>query len=253
MLRLRKAALMMILSAIVTCGIMGKSVHADDYEPVKSLVDKYNLAGDDNKRKETAKKLSNEEPKTQEDADNIRKVFQRKDWDEYLFAGSAESLKKIKDPSLDKTLIEILKDEKSFVDKASRRDSGGKSEKEVNYRLRNVESIIHKLGELKSQNAVPILKEYLSIQGAAYWASQALAKIGDKSASEDIRQKAYKGEEINYGGQGLDEAINVVKDLEDKTKKDQWPADLETIDPNKRSESETVFKEAIWPRKEIRA
>jgi len=223
MLKLGKVIRIVILLVAVSFVLIGQVVFADDYEPVKSLVDKYHQAGDDNKRIEVIKKFIKTEPKTQEDVDNLRKVFLRKDWDENLFVGSSESMKKIKDPSLDAILIEILKDEKSFVDKASRKDHGNKSEKEVNYRLRNVETIIHKLGEFKSQNAVPVLKEYLSIQGAAYWASQALAKIGDTSASEQIREKAYKGEDVNYGGQGSEEALAVVRDLEDKNKKDQWP------------------------------
>ena len=223
MLNLESVVRITFLVAMVTYSLLGQTVYGDDYEPVKSLVDKYSQASDDNKRKEVFKKLSQTEPKSQEDSDNLRKVFQKKDWDEILFAGSAESIKKIKDPSLDRTLIEILKDEKSFLEKASRKDHGGKSEKEVNYRLRNVEVIIRKLGDFKSQNAVPILKEYLAIQGAAYWASEALAKIGDKSTIDQIKEKAYKGEEINYGGQGSDEALTIVRDLEDKRKKDNWP------------------------------
>jgi HEAT repeat protein len=223
MLNLERVIRITFLVAMVTYSLLGQTVYGDDYEPVKSLVDKYSQASDDNKRKEVFKKLSQTEPKSQEDSDNLRKVFQKKDWDEILFAGSAESIKKIKDPSLDRTLIEILKDEKSFLEKASRKDHGGKSEKEVNYRLRNVEVIIRKLGDFKSQNAVPILKEYLAIQGAAYWASEALAKIGDKSTIDQIKEKAYKGEEINYGGQGSDEALTIVRDLEDMSKKDKWP------------------------------
>ncbi len=208
---------------IVTCILLVQAAYGADYESVKALVDKYNQAGDDNQRKEVFKKLSQTEPKTQEDMFNLRMVFSKKDWDEILFVGSAESVKKIKDTTLDKTLIEILKDEKQFIDKLSRKDFGGKSEKEVQYRMRNVEVVIHKLGEFKSQNAGPILKEYLAIPGAAYWASQALAMIGDKSASATMQEKAYKGEEINYAGQGSSEAMNVIRDLQDKSKKAQWP------------------------------
>ena len=173
MLKLGKVIRIVILLVAVSFVLIGQVVFADDYEPVKSLVDKYHQAGDDNKRKEVYRKLSKTVPKTQEDVDNLRKVFLKKDWDEILFAGTTESMKKIHDPSFDKTLIEILKDEKVFIEKASRKDRSGKSDMEVDYRVRNVEFIIYKLGEFKSQNAVPILKEYLKIQGTASLASEA--------------------------------------------------------------------------------
>ena len=103
--------------------------------------------------------------------------------------------------------------------KISRGDLSGKSEREAKYRVKNVEFIIKKLGELKSQRAVPILQEYLKVKGLQYAASEALGKIRDKSASEEMRERAYRGEEINYGGLGLDEAVKVMQDLEDKGKK----------------------------------
>jgi HEAT repeat protein len=70
---------------------------------------------------------------------------------------------------------------------------------------------------------VPVLQEYLQIKGLEYAASEALAKIGDAGSKAQVKEKAYEGEDVNYGGRGVEEALTVVRDLEDKSKKDQWP------------------------------
>lgn len=200
-----------------------QAAESEDHVSVKAIVNKYHQTSDDKQRIETAIKLSKTKPTTQEDVSQLRSIFQKKEWDENLYAAGIEAVKKIRDASLDNTLVDILKDEKPLMEKFSQKDYAGKSEREVNHRAMNVMFIMMKLGELKSENAVPVLKEYLKINGPQYWASEALAKIGDKSASEEIREKAYKGDEVNYGGLGLDEASRVIRDLEDKNQKDNWP------------------------------
>jgi len=221
MLKLEKVIRIVILSAVVSFVFISQAAHADDYEPFKSLIDKYQN-GDSKTKKEVVKKLGRNEPKTQEDMEQIRKIFLKKDFKEGLFLAGSDAVIMVKDPSLDSELIGVLEDEKPLMEKVSKKDYAGKPVLELKHRGINVMFIIEKLGNLKSQKAVPVLKDYLKMTSFQYYASQALANIGDKSASEEIRERAYKGEEVIYGGQGLDEAIRVVQDLEDKGKKDKW-------------------------------
>jgi len=213
-----KTLMMVIISVL-----LAHAVQAKDEVSIKELHGRYKQTTDQAKRKEALIEMSKTEPKTADDVNELRAIFSKKDYDEHLFEAGIESLKKMNDPNLDSVLIDILKDEKSFVAKADKKDFAGKSEGEVARRGMNIMFIIGKLGGLKSKNAVPVLKEYLGSPSYQYYASQALAMIGDTSASEEIKDKAYKGEDINYAGQGSDEALTVVRDLEDKTKKDQWP------------------------------
>jgi HEAT repeat protein len=215
--------LLTVAISILATWVFSGFATAADREPVKVLVDKYQQAGDENSRKEAAIELSRSEPKTREDMDKLKKIFSEKDWDELLFHAGTQAIKKVKNTSLDDDLIEILKDEKPLMDKANSKDFAGKTPKEITHRSMNVMLIIQKLGEHKSQKSVPILKEYLTLKQYQYAASVSLGKIGDKSASEDMRTRAYKGEEINYGGLGLEESVRVVQDLQDKSKSDQWP------------------------------
>lgn len=203
--------------------LISMNAQAQNKFSVKELSDQYLKATEKTDRHKILKELSKTEPSTFEDVNRLRQIISKKEWDEDLFAAAADSIRRIKNAGLDGELIEILKDEKKIIEKISRGDLFGKSEREAKYRVKNVEFIIKKLGELRSQKAVTILKEYLNIKGMQYAASEALGKIGDKSASEEIRERAYKGEEINYGGLGLDEAKKVIQDLEDKSKTDKWP------------------------------
>lgn len=203
--------------------LMGISSQAQNKFSVKELSDQYSKATEKTDRHKILKELSKTEPVILEDVTQVRQIISNKEWDEDLFVAAADSIRRIKNAGLDVELIEILKDEKIFIEKISRGDLSGKSEREAKYRVKNVEFIIKKLGELKSQRAVPILQEYLKVKGLQYAASEALGKIRDKSASEEMRERAYRGEEINYGGLGLDEAVKVMQDLEDKGKKDKWP------------------------------
>jgi len=222
---MKQSKLFMVLAGLLLALCVGLPEHdACAKDPsIKALTGQYQQTKEKEKQKEILIQLGKTEPTTQDDVAQLRQIFSKKDWDESLYASAVESLKRIKDSSLDISLIEILKDEKEFADKAAQGGSTGQSEREANYRLKNIMFIIEKLGELKSQKSVSILKEYLSNKAFQFYASEALAKIGDKSASEEIRERAYKGESVNYGGLGLDEALNVINGLKDKTKADKWP------------------------------
>jgi HEAT repeat protein len=213
----------MTMMMVIISVLLAHAAQAKDEVSIKEVHGRYKQTTDQAKRKEVLIEMSKTEPKTADDVNELRAIFSKKDYDEHLFEAAIESLKKVNDPKLDSVLIDILKDEKPFVDKADKKDFAGKSDGEVNRRSMNIMFIIGKLGGLKSKNAVPVLKEYLGSPNFQYYASQALAMIGDTSASDQIREKAYKGDDINYAGQGSDEALTVVRDLEDKTKKDQWP------------------------------
>jgi HEAT repeat protein len=208
---------------IIACVLFAHTAQAKDDVSIKELHGRYKQTADQAERKEVLIEMSKAGPKTADDVNELRAIFSAKDYDEHLFEVAIESLKKVNDPKLDSVLIDILKDEKPFADKLDKKDFAGKSESEVIRRNMNLMFVIGKLGALKSKNAVPVLKEYLNSSSYQYYASQALAMIGDTSASEQIREKAYKGEDIIYAGQGSEEALTVVRDLEDKTKKDQWP------------------------------
>lgn len=210
-----------IMMAIVTLTTTVNIAHAKD--SIKEMVGQYRQAATEEQKLGIVKKLGQAEPATAEDANELRVIFNKKDYDENLFDAAIESVKKITDKNLDTVLIDILRDEKTFVEKAGKKDFQGKSEGELARRGKNIMLIIMKLGEFKSQNAVSILREYLNYSGIQYYASEALVKIGDRSAGAEMKERAYRGEEVNYGGLGLDEAIQVIKDLEDKNKKDQWP------------------------------
>lgn len=210
--------MLLIAAALISYPAVGYAEYT-----VKELHGNYKQGGDESKRKETLIELSKTQPKTSDDVSELRSIFSKKDYDENLFDAAIESLKKIRDKSLENDLIEILKDEKTFADKSSRKDYQGKTEGERKRREMNIMFVMGKLGQMKSQAAVPILKNYLDFPGFNYYASQALAMIGDTSASEQIREKAYEGEDLNYGGQGSEEALTIIRDLEDKSKKDKWP------------------------------
>jgi hypothetical protein len=190
---------------------------------VAQLLDQYGQAQTDSERISALETLSKTEPQTKEDANSLKAVLSQAKWNENLFLAAMKSVRKVKDSGLDGVLIDILKGDKDFLGKAVGGNPQGRSEQELKLRMLNAEFTIRKLGELKSSAAVPVLKEYLQIKGLNYAASEALAKIGGTDASEQIKEKAYKGEDVNYGGQGLQEALTIVSDLEDKSKKDQWP------------------------------
>jgi HEAT repeat protein len=192
-------------------------------DSIERTFTRYHQTTRDIERKEILRGLQLRSPETAADLQAVRVVVKDKNWDENLFGAATYMATKVKKPELAPQLVEILQDEKTFIQKLNQNDLSGKTEQEGRYRFTNVEHIIKKLGELKSREAVPVLKEYLEFKNMQYAASEALGKIGDKSMSEEIREKAYKGEEVNYGGMGLDEANKVAQDLDDKSKKDKWP------------------------------
>ncbi len=201
----------------------GLSAHAEDKKSFKMLVEEYQQAGnDEGRRSEVRKQLDRADIKTPEDMAELRKILSKKELDKNLSILAVGKINKIQDISFDDDLIEILKEEKPIAEKITRNEAADMGEMERQIHMTTAWFIIEKLGYHKNQKAVPLIKEFLNIPDLQYYASEALARIGDKSASEDIKEKAYKGEVINYGGLGLDEAIQIVTDLEDKSKKDKW-------------------------------
>jgi HEAT repeat protein len=248
MLKLIKSFVM--ISMVVIVGMMFcLPVQGQDQHTTKDLHGRYKQSKDPESRKKALIELSKSEPKTADDVSELRAIFSNKDYDEHLFEAAIESIKKVQDPKLDSVLIEILKDEKPFVDRAAKKDFAGKGEGELARRGTSIIFVIARLGEIRSKKAVSILKEYLSLPNFQYEASQALAKIGDKSASEQLRDKAYKGDDVNYGGQGSDEALTIVRDLGDKNKKDKWPKIAKQIihihDPKAKPQLKSLFNHEV--------
>lgn len=212
-----------VLALLVGSLLGGGTLAAADHKGVKELIAQFKQAENQEKRKEAFLQITKAEPLDPEDLGVLRAVFSDPTYDEALFEAATESLKRVKKPELDVVLIDILKDEKPLLEQAEKKEPLGKSEGELARRSTNIFFVIAKLGEIKSQKAAPILREYLSYKGFKLVASQALAMIGDKSAGERIRTQAYEGEDINFAGQGQDEALKVIRDLQDPSKKAKWP------------------------------
>ena len=183
---------------------------------------RYKQASTFGQKRDALDRLRKSKPRTDADLGALRETFADGNWDEHLFQAAMEAVEGIDDVKLDAGLISILSVEKDCIARFSHADLCGKSEREMLFRDRNVNAIIEKLGLLKSRKAVPVIKEYLDIASTQSAASRALAAVGDKSAVEDIRARAYRGESVQYGGQGLAEARRVVRDLEDKGNRGNW-------------------------------
>ena len=206
---------------ITTAGASNYLKKADQGK-LKDLLDRYRSATNIDQKREIDLQLQQFVPETREDMELIKSILFAKEWNEELFQICTVLLKNIRDPKLAKDLIEILKKEKKYIGMVEREDLSGESEREAMSRgLLNIFAI-SKLGLMKSEDAIPILKEYLEYKSTQYSASEALGYIGDESASEKIQEKAYKGEEVNYGGLGLRAAKKIVKDLNDVDKRDKW-------------------------------
>jgi len=226
----------------MTTGTVRAESKGEKKRSVKALFQELSTQKDSVQRKGIIKELNNTVPQTEEDAEQIRNIVLNKKWDEEQFDAAMNMTKKINKAELDGTLIKILKDEKKTIEEIEGRKSSDKTEKEMMYRHKNIESIIRKLGELKSRKSVEIIKEYLDIKGMQFVASEALGQIGDKSDSNKIQEKAYKGEEVNYGGLGIDEAKKVIQDLQDDNKKDKWPKIAKQIVTIKNPEAKPYLK-----------
>jgi len=220
----RKALIFLILSLGISF-VIPNIVYPEqqkDKPSIRTLTEQYQNGKDNDKRAEILKQLQKMEPTTPEDAEQLRKIIAQKEWDEDLFVTAAELVKKINKPDLAYGLIGILEDEKEMLVNVSKGDKGGKSQRELQGRFGISWLIIQQLGKLKNPNAIPVLKECLQFKGLQYSASEALREIGDKTSSEQMRELAYKGGDVNYGGLGFEEAKKVIADLQDKSKEKQW-------------------------------
>jgi|SRR3989339_595119 len=239
---MRRIVWIILTVILMTTGTVRAESKGEKKRSVKALFQELSTQKDSVQRKGIIKELNNTVPQTEEDAEQIRNIVLNKKWDEEQFDAAMNMTKKINKAELDGTLIKILKDEKKTIEEIEGRKSSDKTEKEMMYRHKNIESIIRKLGELKSRKSVEIIKEYLDIKGMQFVASEALGQIGDKSDSNKIQEKAYKGEEVNYGGLGIDEAKKVIQDLQDDNKKDKWPKIAKQIVTIKNPEAKPYLK-----------
>ena len=101
--------------------LMGISSQAQNKFSVKELSDQYSKATEKTDRHKILKELSKTEPVILEDVTQVRQIISNKEWDEDLFVAAADSIRRIKNAGLDVELIEILKDEKIFIEKDKQR------------------------------------------------------------------------------------------------------------------------------------
>jgi HEAT repeat protein len=157
--------------------------------------------------------------KTKEDMKVLRAEFKKK-YDEKSFSSATDALKYLdKNPELADDLAVMLEDEEDNVknwDKGIIGDEG-----EQKRRAYRVQFLIGKLGELKNNKSVQILRRMLKYKGTQYYASEALAAMGDTSANQEIKSLMEQGVPVNYGGLGMDAVKDLVKDLQDPNKKDK--------------------------------
>jgi HEAT repeat protein len=189
---------------------------------IKQTLEEYKSTNDKKLRKDIRSRLEKLTPSTNDDVARLRTVFDDKEFDEGMYSSALKVLPKIENPQLSDSLLPMLNDDKSFVGKVNKGDPSILSEKKNMYRLKKTEYLIKTLGKLKSKAAVPLLKEYLNFPNMQYAVSEALGAIGDKSMDNEIREKAYRGEQINYAGMGAEEAKQVAKDLGDSANKPKW-------------------------------
>lgn len=237
-----------VWSIFVQSGYCQNNVSTDS---VKQILDDYKKSTDRESRQGIRKRLLKIKPTNNDDIARMKKIFMDKDWNEDLYHVAMNLVPEIDNPQLANKLIPVLSDEADFMKKVGKGDSQIMSEKRSGYRLRNAELIVRVLGKVKSKEALPILKEYLNFPSMQYAVSEALGEIGDKSMSEEIREKAYRGEVINYAGLGLEEAKRVVRDLDDNSNKDIWGKMSKQLlyvkDPGVKSELKKIFSHGDAP------
>jgi len=195
----------------------------DNNSQVQVLLDQFQTATNSAEQRDIATQLSRIEPKTIGDGIAVKDALKKQPFDLQLYEIASHLIGHLKNQIYENVVIEILKDEKSYWSKADVDKLSSVRDAEFLQRHKAIMFAANILGLMKSRKAVPILKEYLKFKGLDYYASNALAQIGDNSASAEILEKVYSGEDVNYAGQGSEEAVTIVRDLEDETKKDKWP------------------------------
>ena len=190
---------------------------------VQILLNQFRTATDSAEQRTIATQLSRIEPKTISDGIAVRDALKKQPFDLQLYEIASHLIGHLKNKMYENVVIEILKDEKSYWSKADVDTLSSVRDAEFLQRHKTVLFAANMLGMMKSQKAVPLLKEYLNFKGLEYYASNALAQIGNNSASAEVLEKVYRGEDVNYAGQGTEEAFTIVRDLEDESKKDKWP------------------------------
>jgi hypothetical protein len=72
--------------------------------------------------------LSKTEPQTKEDANSLKAALSQAEWNEPLFLAAMKAVGKVKDPGLDGVLIDVLKGDRAFLEKAAGGNIQGRSE-----------------------------------------------------------------------------------------------------------------------------
>jgi len=143
--------------------------------------------------------------------------------DASLYQAAANSLATTKDPHLAKEIVKILAAQQTYFIQQANEDKPLQGSQEALLRRFHAESAITALGNLQDKASIPLLKNYLQIDGFSYPASKALTKIGDKSTRPLLRRLLDKGVEIYYGGNDLAEALVLIADLQNERKEKSWP------------------------------
>lgn len=196
---------------------------ATEYQSIKSIFSDLDKSPEKSEKVEMLKMLSKRTPETREDIDTLKFYLLQKDYDEDLYFAVMKSFSAVKNSDFGPDIIEVLEADFPLLSAAEAKAPHGKSQKEILFRALNAESLLKKLGQFKNPNSSTILKKYLALKSFSYVASEAIAKIGDKSIMPELKNRAYRGEEINFAGAGLEEAIEAINDLKSETKEKEWP------------------------------
>lgn len=197
-------------------------VMLDNNSQVQVLLYQFQNTKDSTEQRKIAVQLNRIEPHTLNDGIAVRDALKKQPFDLYLYEIASSLISKMRNPIYERVLIDILIDEKPYWSRGDVDKLSAVSDAEYLRRDTTIKFTTGVLGILRCHNAVPILKEYLQFRGPDYYASNALAQIGDNTASNMLLEKVYKGDEVNYSGLGSSESIKIVRDLQDPAKKDKW-------------------------------
>lgn len=220
-MRARSLSWLLIVSICCACH-PSIAVGGEDDASIVSLIGRYRQASTRLQHDGILRQIRTFKTSTASDLTQLRGILSAVSWDADLFRAASASVANVDDPALGPGLAGILADGKALIVRAERGDLGGRTVQEMDERLLNALMILRKLGELKHVASVPLLKECLASPRLRLEASLALGALGDRSASDEVRERAYRGEKVAYGGLGPREAERVVRDLENGAQRDRW-------------------------------
>ncbi|MBP7654636.1 HEAT repeat domain-containing protein [Candidatus Dependentiae bacterium] len=139
-----------------------------------------------------------------------------------LLEAAIKSISTISDSECDKVLIELLENEIENIKQGDNVNNKYFWTVENKKRYRCLIIIMDKLGKFKSKKAIPILKEYLNVESLKRNASDALIEIDEIGQKTELKNRAYKGENINYGGLGIEETKSLVDKIKHHKNKKEY-------------------------------